>query len=74
MTCHITLKKGAEIPSRVFLQALDSRNQPLGKRRLLIYPELKDGEGGWATFLRAPSGTNTVVLTGEWNVPYRNPY
>jgi hypothetical protein len=74
MRCHIVLKKGAELPSRVFIQPLDSQNQPLGKRRRLIYPELKAGEGGWATFLGAPSGTNTVVLTGEWNGPYRNPY
>ncbi len=74
MTCHIALKKGAQLPSRVFMQALDSRNQPLGKRRLLIYPELKDGEGGWATFLRVPNGAKTVVLTGEWNGQYRDPY
>jgi hypothetical protein len=74
MTCHIALKKGAQLPSRVFIQALDSRNQPLGKRRLLIYPELKDGERGWATFLRVPNGAKTVVLTGEWNGQYRDPY
>src|SRR5438132_10391700 len=69
MTCHITLKKGAQLPSRVFMQPLDSRNQPLGKRRRLIYPELKAEEGGWATFLRTPSGATAVVLTGEWNGP-----
>ena len=74
MTCHIALKKGAQLPSRVFMQGLDSRNQPLGKRRLLIYPELKAGEGGWATFLRVPSGATTVVLAGQWNGPYRDPY
>ena len=74
MTCHIALKKGAQLPSRVFMQALDSRNQPSGKRRLLIYPELKDGERGWATFLRVPNGAKTVVLTGEWNGQYRDPY
>jgi hypothetical protein len=74
MTCHITLKKGAQLPSRVFMQALDSRDQPIGKRRLLIYPALKSAEGGWATFLRTPSGTKTVVLAGEWNGPYRDPY
>ncbi len=74
MTCHVILKRGAQLPSRIFMQALDSRNQPLGKRHLLIYPELKDGEGGFATFLGTPGGTQTVVLTGEWNGPYRNSY
>jgi len=66
MTCRVTLKKGVQFPSRVFMQ-------PLGKKRRLIYPELKAGEGR-CTFLGAPSGTNAVVLTGEWNGPYRNPY
>lgn len=75
MTCHIALKNGAQLPSRVFVQALDSRNQPLGKRRLLIYPELKAGEAGSATFpLKLPDGTKTVILTGEWNGPYRSAY
>jgi hypothetical protein len=74
MTCHIILKRGAQLPSRIFMQAMDSRNQPLGTRHLLIYPELKDGEGGSATFLRIPEGTRSVVLAGEWNGPYRNPY
>jgi hypothetical protein len=70
MTCHIALKKGAQLPSRVFMQALDSQDRPLGKRRLLIYPELKEGEGGWATFLGTPNNAKVVVLTGEWNGPY----
>jgi hypothetical protein len=75
MTCHITLKDGARLPSRVFVQALDSRDKPLGKRLLLIYPELKPKEGGWATFpLRIPNSTKTVVLTGEWNGAYRSAY
>jgi hypothetical protein len=74
MTCHIALKNGAQLPSRVFMQGLDSQNRTLGEKRLLVYPELKAGEGGRATFLRVPSGANTVVLTGEWHGPYRDPY
>lgn len=75
MTCHIMLKEGARLPSRVFLEALDSHDKPLGKKRLLIYPELKPKESGSATFsLRIPRETKTVVLTGEWNGPYRSAY
>lgn len=73
MTCHITLKDGAQLPSRVFVQALDARNRPLGKRLLLPYPELKPKESGRTSFpFRLPDGTVTVVLTGEWNGPYRS--
>jgi hypothetical protein len=75
MTCHITLKDGAQLPSRVFVQALDSRGQPLGHRHLLPYPELKPNESGWTSFpSRIPYGTKTVALTGEWNGAYRPAY
>jgi hypothetical protein len=75
MTCHITLKDRAQLPSRVFVQALDARNRPLGKRLLLPYPELKPKESGHTSFpSRLPEGTVTVVLTGEWNGPYRSSY
>jgi hypothetical protein len=75
MTCRITLKDGAQLPSRVFVQALDSRNRTLGKRLLLPYPNLKPKESGRTSFpFRIPGGTATVVLTGEWNGPYRSAY
>jgi len=75
MTCHITLKAGAQLPSRVIVQALDSHDKPLGKRHLLPYPELKPSEGGWTSFpYRIPEGTKTVVLTGKWNGAYRSAY
>src|SRR3977135_1908378 len=72
MTCHITLKEGARLPSRVFVQPLDSQDKPLGKRLLLIYPELKAKEVGRATFFHIPNGTKTVLLTGEWSGAYRS--
>ena len=76
MTCHITLKGKARLPSRIFVQPLDSQNRPLGTRQLLlIYPELKSGGRGWATFPnRIPVATETLVLTGEWNGAYRSAY
>jgi hypothetical protein len=74
MTCHIYLKDGAQLPSRVFMQPLDSQDKPLGKKLLLIYPALKPKERGWATFLGTPNDTKTVVLTGEWNGAYRSAY
>jgi hypothetical protein len=74
MTCQITLKDGARLPSRVFVQPLDSHDKPLGKRLLLIYPELKAKEVGRASFFHIPNGTKTVVLTGEWNGAYQSAY
>src|SRR5262245_19754229 len=62
MTCHVLLKNGARLPSRVFMQALDSHDKPTGKRQLLLYPHLKPRERGWATFLGLPNDTKTVVL------------
>ncbi len=75
MTCRVTLKDGAQLPSRVFVQALDSHNQPLGKKLPLPYPELKPKQSGRTSFpSRIPAGTATVVLTGEWNGRYRPAY
>jgi hypothetical protein len=75
MTCHIRLKDGGRLPSRVFVQPLDSKSHPLGKKLLLIYPELKPKEGGKATFpSRIPNATKIVVLEGEWNGPYKSAY
>ena len=75
MTCRITLKDGAQLPSRIYVQPLDSQNHPLGKRLLLPYPELKPRESGRTSFPnRIPQGTATVILTGDWNGPYQSAY
>jgi hypothetical protein len=75
MTCHLKLLDGAQLPSRIFVQALDSQDKPLGKRLLLPYPRLKAKEKGRTSFPSGiPNGTKTVVLTGEWNGEYRPAY
>jgi hypothetical protein len=72
MTCHITFRQGQVLPSHIFLQEVDSHQRPVTKRRALIYPNLKAGERGWASF--RISLEHTVVLTGEWRGPWRNAY
>lgn len=72
MTCRIWFNKGAVLPSRIFIYEVDAHEHPVGKRRALIYPNLKLGEKGWATF-RISRGS-TVVLTGEWNGPWKSAY
>lgn len=75
MTCRITLKDGAQLPSRIFIQPLDSQNRPLGKRLLLPYPQLKPKESARTSFPNPiPQNTTTVVLMGDWNGPYRSAY
>jgi hypothetical protein len=72
MTCRISFNKDAVLPSRIFLREVDETKHPVGRKRLLIYPDLKPGERGWATF-RIGRGM-TVVLTGEWKGPWKSAY
>jgi hypothetical protein len=71
MTCRIQFKADAVLPSRILVQELDVRNQPAGKRKFLPYPDLRPGEKGWASF---PVHGTTLVLTGEWQGPWRDAY
>lgn len=72
MTCRIWFKRGGTLPSRIFVQESDSQGRPTGKKRALIYPNLKTGEKGWATFHL--SRANAIVLTGEWKGSWKSAY
>src|SRR3954469_13592007 len=50
MTCRITLKRNATLPSRVFFSEYGKSEKQLGRKLRLIYPNLKPGESGRATF------------------------
>ena len=39
----------------------------------LIYPKLRAGEKGWATFRLRSSNPASILLTGEWKGPWRDP-
>jgi hypothetical protein len=72
MTCRIQFIKAAALPSRIRLQEQDNHNKQIGKK-FLIYPDLRSGEKGLATF-RLGSPETVVVLTGEWKGPWRDEY
>jgi hypothetical protein len=72
MTCRISFKGKAMLPSRIFLQEIDDANHPAGRKRPLIYPDLKPVESGWATF--RVGRAMTVVLTGEWKGSWKSAY
>ena len=75
MTCRVTFNGHAPLPTRVYFTEYDEKGRPLGKRTRLIYPNLKPGEKGYATFfLRGSRETTRIVLTGVWNGPWESPY
>ena len=74
MTCRVTLKRGATLPSQVYSAEYDNSGTQVSPRVRLIYPNLKPGESGYATF-RLRSGTPArLVLSGEWTGPWKDPY
>ncbi len=74
MTCHIHYKAIFPLPSQVFFTEFDEAGKNAGARVRLIYPRLKPGEGGWATFRLHTDRPAKVVLEAEWNGPWQNPY
>lgn len=74
LTCRIHYNGAAPLPSEVFFTEFDKQGRQAGRRVRLIYPELKPGEAGWATFRIRLNEPAKVVLQGEWNGPRRSPY
>jgi hypothetical protein len=74
LTCRIHFNGAIPLPSEVFFTELDEHGSQAGARVRLIYPELKSGETGWATFRIRLATPTKIVLQGEWNGAYRNPY
>ena len=74
LTCRIHYDGAMPLPSEVFFTEFDENDKQAGARVRLIYPKLKKGETGVATFrIRMPSPAK-ILLEGEWKGPYRNPY
>jgi hypothetical protein len=73
MTCRIHYNGALPLPSRVFFSELGDRGQR-GPRVRLIYPKLEPGETGLATFRIHFGRPTTIVLQGEWNGPWQDPY
>jgi hypothetical protein len=74
LTCRISYNGKLPLPSEVFFIELDKAGNVVGKRTRLIYPKLKRGESGYATFRVNGTSTSMIVLTGVWEGPYKNPY
>jgi hypothetical protein len=76
LTCRIRYNGKRPLPSEVFFYGLDAKGKTACRPIRLIYPRLKPGEVGSATFfLNACSDSSErVVLEGKWNGPYKNPY
>jgi hypothetical protein len=74
LTCRIHYNGKLPLPSEVFFTEFDDRGKKAGPRVRLIYPELKRGETGMATFRIRLSEPAKIVLKGEWNGPWRDPY
>lgn len=74
LSCKIRYNGAAPLPSEVFFTEFDEHGRKAGARVRLIYPELRPGETGAATFRIRLSRPAKIVLKGEWNGPWRDPY
>ena len=74
MTCDLHYNGVLPLPSQVFVTEFDERGQQAGARIRLIYPKLRAGEEGRATFRIRLSEPDKIVLQGGRNGPWRNPY
>lgn len=74
LTCRIRYNGTAPLPSEVFFTEFDDQGRKAGSRTRLIYPKLKAGERGYATFRIRLAEPAKIVLEGEWNGPWRDPY
>ena len=74
LTCRIHYNGALPLPSEVFFTEFDERGRQAGPQVRLIYPELKRGETGAATLRIRSSRPAKIVLQGEWNGPWRDPY
>lgn len=74
LTCRIHYNGKLPLPSEVFFTEFDDQGKQAGPRVRLIYPELKRGETGMATFRTRLGRPTKIVLKGKWNGPWRDPY
>jgi hypothetical protein len=74
ITCRIHYNGVLSLPSQVFFTEFDEHGQQAGARVRLIYPKLEPGETGHATFRIRLGRPVKIVLQGEWNGPWRDPY
>lgn len=76
LTCRITYNGRLPLPSEIFFEEMSADGKKLGKPIRLIYPHLKKGETGVATFRTSSHSAMTtgIILTGKWEGPWKDPY
>ena len=73
LTCRIRYNGSLPLPSRVYFRETDERGKTSDARVRLIYPELKPGESGKATFRIRFAMPSKIILDGEWKGPWQDP-
>ncbi len=74
LTCRVEYNGKSPLPSEVFFTEYDSAGRKLGKKTRLVYPHLKAGERGSATFRLRSLSPARIVLQGVWGGPWKDPY
>jgi hypothetical protein len=74
LTCRIKYNGKMPLPSEVFFIEFDRYGKALGKATRLIYPRLRSGKSGVATFRILTAHATTIELTAKWNGPWKDPY
>ncbi len=74
LTCKVHYNGKAPLPTEVFFVELDAKDKPIGKRVRLIYPHLKKGESGLATFRIQAAAPAQIRLEASGNGPWKDPY
>lgn len=75
MTCRIGLRSDAKgLPSQIFIQAFDQNGKELGVPVPLVYPILRRGQQGLATFNITRGGQlKSIRLTARWDSAGKKP-
>lgn len=74
LTCRIRYNGKKPLPSEVYFFDFDDKGRQRCKPTRLIYPQLRSGKTGLATFLdRCPYSPERMVLKGKWEGPYKDP-
>jgi len=64
-TCKISIKQGQVMPSRIYFMEIAQNGGAASQKIQLIYPRLKPGQSGKATF-HANAEATQLFLWGEW--------
>ena len=73
LTCRIKYNGMKPLPSNVYFSEYDSETKEISHKIKLIYPELKAGESGYATF-RINGHPSKLVIWSEGEGPWESPY